>query len=113
MKRWAAELRLFYDFVHKSFPAHISKERGAGMILKRKWAGNILVLVLALRFGSIGWGARANQTKTKSGKAVTVTGCLQKDEEAGYYSITSEDRQRHGPRSEAVRLSKHARHTVN
>src|SRR5258708_24451084 len=112
MKRWSAELRLFYDFVHKSFPAHISKERGAGMILKRKWAGNILVLVLALSFGSIGWAAQENQTKTKSGKAVTVTGCLQKGEEAGEYSITGEDRKRYGLRSKAFDLSKHLRHKV-
>jgi len=112
MKRWSAELRLFYDFVHKSFPAHIPKERGAGMILKSKWVGNILVLVLALSFGSIGWAAQENQTKTKSGKAVTVTGCLQKGEEAGEYSITDEDGKRYGLRSKAVDLSKHLGHKV-
>src|SRR5260370_35628980 len=107
MKRWSAELRLFYDFVHKSFPAHISKERGAGMILKRKWAGNILVLVLALSFGSIGWAAQENQTKTKSGEAETVTACLQKGEEAGEYSIKDEDGQRYGSRRQTGAPSKH------
>src|SRR6266478_8235561 len=112
MKRWSAELRLFYDFVHKSFPAHISKERGAGMILKSKWVGNILVLVLALSFGSIGWAAQENQTKTKSGKAVTVTGCLQKGDEAGEYLITSDDGKRYGLHSKAVDLSKHLGHQV-
>ena len=82
------------------------------MILKSKWVGNILVLVLALSFGSIGWAAQENQTKTKSGKAVTVTGCLQKGEEAGEYSITDEDGKRYGLRSKAVDLSKHLGHKV-
>src|SRR5712675_1898304 len=111
MKRWSADLRL-YGLVYKIFPAHISKERGAGMILKSEWARNILVLVLALSFGSMVWAAQENQTKTKSGKAVTVTGCLQKGDEAGEYSITSEDGKRHGLRSKTVGLAKHVGHKV-
>jgi len=111
MKRWSADLRL-YGLEYKIFPAHISKERGAGMILKSEWARNILVLVLALSFGSMVWAAQENQTKTKSGKAVTVTGCLQKGDEAGEYSITSEDGKRYGLRSKAVDLSKHLGHKV-
>ncbi len=82
------------------------------MILKSKWARNILVLVLALSFGSMIWAAQENQTKTKSGKAVTVTGCLQKGDEAGEYSITSEDGKRYGLHSKAVDLSKHLGHQV-
>ena len=82
------------------------------MILKSEWARNILVLVLALSFGSMVWAAQENQTKTKSGKAVTVTGCLQKGEEAGEYSITDEDGKRYGLRSKAVDLSKHLGHKV-
>src|SRR5260370_6496612 len=82
------------------------------MIMKRNWAGNILVLSLALSFVSVGWAAQENQTKTKRGKAVTVTGCLQKGEEAGEYSITDEDGKRYGLRSKAVDLSKHLGHKV-
>lgn len=82
------------------------------MILKSEWARNILVLVLALSFGSMVWAAQENQTKTKSGKAVTVTGCLQKGDEAGEYSITSEDGKRYGLRSKTVDLSKHLGHKV-
>src|SRR6266446_6508260 len=82
------------------------------MILKSEWARNILVLVLALSFGSMVWAAQENQTKTKSGKAVTVTGCLQKGDEAGEYSITSEDGKRYGLHSKAVDLSKHLGHQV-
>ena len=82
------------------------------MILKSEWARNILVLVLALSFGSMIWAAQENQTKTKSGKAVTVTGCLQKGDEAGEYSITGEDGKRYGVRSKSVDLSKHLGHKV-
>src|SRR5467141_1424359 len=82
------------------------------MILKTEWARNVLVLALALSFGSMVWAAQENQTKTKSGKAVTVTGCLQKGEETGEYSITSEDGKRYGLRSKAVDLSKHLGHKV-
>ena len=82
------------------------------MILKTEWARNVLVLALALSFGSMVWATQENQTKTKSGKAVTVTGCLQKGDEAGEYSITSEDGKRYGLHSKAVDLSKHLGHQV-
>jgi hypothetical protein len=62
------------------------------------------------------WGsaslARATQEKTTNGNAVSVTGCLQKGDEAGEYSITSEDGKRYGLRSKTVGLAKHAGHKV-
>jgi len=79
------------------------------MKLKTRWASHILVLVLALSFGSL---AGATQEKTTSGKGVTVTGCLKKGDEAGEYSITSEDGKRYGLRSKTIGLAKHVGHKV-
>jgi len=55
--------------------------------------------------------AQENQSKA-TGKETTVTGCLQKGDEAGEYSITSEDGKRYGLRSKTVSLSKHVGHKV-
>ena len=42
----------------------------------------------------------------------TVTGCLQKGDEAGEYSITGQDGKTYGLRSKSVNLSKHLGHKV-
>ena len=73
---------------------------------------NILIMTVALSLGSIALTAQENQTKAKSGKSVTVTGCLQKGDEAGEYAITGDDGKRYGLRSKSVDLSKHLGHTV-
>jgi hypothetical protein len=70
----------------------------------------VLTFVLALSLGSVALAAQENQTTKR--KAVTVTGCLQKGNEAGEYSITSEDGKRYGLHSKAVDLSKHVGHKV-
>ena len=82
------------------------------MKVENPWVRNVLVLVLALSFGSIALIAQESQTKTKSGKSMTVTGCLQKGDEAGEYSISGEDGKRYGLRSKSVDLSKHMGHKV-
>src|SRR5437773_11912658 len=51
------------------------------------------------------------QEKSASGKK-TVTGCLQKGEEADEFSLTGEDGKSYGVRSSAVDLSKHLGHKV-
>lgn len=51
------------------------------------------------------------QEKSMTGKQ-SVTGCLQKGDEAGEYSITGEDGKTYGLRSTAVDLSKHVGHKV-
>src|SRR5712671_167694 len=83
---------------------------GGSMKTKTRWASYILALVLALSFGSL---TLAGQEKTTGAKAVTVTGYLQKGDEAGEYSITSEDGKRYGLRSKAVALAKHSGHKVS
>lgn len=74
--------------------------------------GGVLVLILALSLSTILSAAQENQTKPKKGKSVTVTGCLQKGDEAGEYSILAKDGKRYGLRSKKVDLSKHVGHTV-
>ena len=51
------------------------------------------------------------QTKA-AGEKTTVTGCLQKGDEAKEYSIMGEDGKMYGLRSSAVDLSKHLGHKV-
>jgi hypothetical protein len=51
------------------------------------------------------------QEKSTSSKT-TVTGCLQKGDEAGEYSITGEDGKMYGLRSKTVKLSEHIGHKV-
>jgi hypothetical protein len=51
------------------------------------------------------------QQKSASGKT-TVTGCLQKGDESGEYSITGQDGKTYGLRSKAVNLSEHLGHKV-
>jgi len=82
------------------------------MRLPTTWAKYVLACVLALGLGSLAWAAQENQTKTKGGNSVTVTGCLQKGDETGEYSITGEDGKRYGLRSKSVDLSKHLGHQV-
>lgn len=82
------------------------------MRLSTTWVKYVLVCVLALGLGSLAWTAQEAQTKTKGGKSVTVTGCLQKGDQSGEYSITGEDGKRYGLRSKSVDLSKHVGHNV-
>jgi hypothetical protein len=47
-----------------------------------------------------------------SGAKTTVTGCLQKGDEANEFSITGEDGKTYGLRSSSVDLAKHLNHKV-
>ena len=51
------------------------------------------------------------QEKSSTGKT-TVTGCLQKGDEPGEYSIKADDGKTYGLRSKTVSLSKHLGHKV-
>ena len=83
------------------------------MKVKNPWVRNVLILVLASSLSAIALTAQENQTKGKAGgNSVSVTGCLQKGDEAGEYSITGEDGKRYGLRSKSVDLSKHLGHKV-
>jgi hypothetical protein len=70
------------------------------------------VLVVLLGLGSIALTAHGKHTKEKGGDSVTVTGCLQKGDKFGEYSITGEDGRRYSLRSRTVELFKHVGHKV-
>jgi hypothetical protein len=77
------------------------------------WGKYVIASILALGLGSLAWTTQESQTKTKSGKNMSITGCLQKGDEAGEYSITAQDGKRYGlhPGS-GVDLAKHMGHKV-
>ena len=54
----------------------------------------------------------AAYSQEKSTSKTTVTGCLQKGDEPGEYSITDADGKTYGLRSKTVSLSKHLGHKV-
>lgn len=80
------------------------------MKIRNVWTGSILFVILTL--GSIASTAYGLHDKTTGASSVSVTGCLQKGDEAGEYSITGKDGKRYGLRSKTVDLSKHLGHTV-
>lgn len=54
----------------------------------------------------------ASTQEKSAGSKTTVTGCLQRGDEAGEYSITGEDGKTYGLRSKTVKLSQHLGHKV-
>ena len=54
----------------------------------------------------------ASAQEKSAGSKTTVTGCLQKGDEAGEYSITGEDGKTYELRSKIVKLSQHLGHKV-
>ena len=84
------------------------------MNARNTWTKYVLACVLALGLGSLAWTAQENDTKMKGGKSMTVTGCLQKGDEAGEYTVMNEDGKRYGlHESSGVDLSKHVGHKVS
>lgn len=70
-----------------------------------------LLIAFAMAFGLYIIPTGSAQEKTTASKT-TVTGCLQKGDEAGEYSITGEDGKTYGLRSKSVDLAKHLGHKV-
>lgn len=56
--------------------------------------------------------AQAAAQSESTGNSVSVTGCLQKGDEAGEFSITGEDGKKYDLRSTSVKLSRHVSHKV-
>ena len=69
------------------------------------------LIAFALAVGVYVAATTSAQEKSAGGKT-TVTGCLQKGDEPGEYSITGEDGKTYGLRSKAVNLSQHLGHKV-
>jgi hypothetical protein len=71
------------------------------------------VLVSAVICVVVALSATAGFAQTKAGdQKTTVTGCLQKGDEANEFAITGEDGKTYQLRNSAVDLSKHAGHKV-
>jgi len=70
-----------------------------------------VLLAFAIALGVYVTPNASAQEKSASGKT-TVTGCLQKGDEAGEYSITGEDGKMYGLHSKSVKLSEHVGHKV-
>lgn len=80
-------------------------------ITSKIWLHTLGVLIV---LGLCSFQAQA-QEKAKTAKAgsnVTVTGCLQKGDEAGEFSITGADGKTYGLRSKSVKLDDHLGHKV-
>lgn len=73
----------------------------------RALASIIVCLVVAFAAANVGFA----QTKA-GGQKATVTGCLQKGDEANEFVITAEDGKTYQLRNSAVDLSKHVAHRV-
>lgn len=58
------------------------------------------------------WAQDTPQKSQMSGHNMTVTGCLQKGDETGEYTIMSEDGKTYDVRSTSVNLSNHINHKV-
>ena len=71
-----------------------------------------LFALLVFGFALSAYIALSASAQEKSAGKTTVTGCLQKGDEAGEYSITGEDGKTYGLRSKAVNLSQHLGHKV-
>jgi hypothetical protein len=69
------------------------------------------LLVFASTLGAY-VGPSASAQEKMAGSETRVTGCLQKGDEAGEYSITGEDGKTCGLRSTRVKLSQHLGHKV-
>jgi hypothetical protein len=70
-----------------------------------------ILIAFALAVGVYVSPTASAQEKSATGKT-SVTGCLQKGDEPGEYSITGENGKTYGLRSKAVNLSQHLGHKV-
>src|SRR6202795_379258 len=72
-----------------------------------------LIPILCLSLCPVALIAQTAAPEKKAEKSQTVTGCLQKGDEAGEFSITGEDGKTWGLRSTSVKLDEHLGHKVN
>ena len=71
-----------------------------------------LIPILCLSLCSVALIAQTAAPEKKAEKSQTVTGCLQKGDEAGEFSIKGEDGKTWGLRSTSVKLDQHIGHQV-
>jgi len=70
------------------------------------------VMALFMFAGAAGLATAQDTTKTTNKKARTLTGCLQKGEDANEYHLTAKDGATWEIKSDSVKLDDHIGHTV-
>lgn len=70
-----------------------------------------LMLICLFAFCIVTFAANAQKSTKKTGN-ITVTGCLQKGDEADEFSLTGDDGKPYDLRSSSVKLSEHVGHKV-
>lgn len=79
-------------------------------IMKRPF---LIIFAACVAFTVCAFAPPANaQKEGKKASTTTVTGCLQKGEKAGEFSITGDDGKIYGLRSSSVKLADHVGHKV-
>jgi hypothetical protein len=76
-----------------------------------KFSRIVFFLVLALAW-SLGSSFTTAQEKDSKAKAITITGCLQKGDEANEFAITGKDGKKYELTSTKVALKEHVGHQV-
>jgi hypothetical protein len=71
-----------------------------------------LLLALCVAFAVVATARAAAQQAEKKGSSKTVTGCLQKSDEADEFRLTATDGKTYDLRSSSVKLSDHVGHQV-
>jgi hypothetical protein len=70
-----------------------------------------LMLIFFFAICVLAFSASAQKSGKKGGNT-TVTGCLQKGDEAGEFSLTGDDGKVYGLRSSSVKLAEHVGHKI-
>jgi hypothetical protein len=81
------------------------------LIMEARASKLVYVLVAVLAVGASFFVVQARQNQAKA-KTVTITGCLQKGDEANEFAITGEDGKKYELTSKQVALKDHVGHKV-
>jgi len=95
--------------VLRDLPRFVSQLRRYDMSVKSSRVMYFLVLTLAWTLGSSFTSAQEKESKAKT---ITITGCLQKGDEANEFAITGEDGKKYELTSAKVALKEHVGHQV-
>src|SRR5437879_5177610 len=106
-------LRLL-DFVHpQAAVIFLNKKGDAPMLPKLNKLSILTIAAVGILTLAVCATSQEKATKMgKMGKNTSVTGCLQKGDEAGEFNLTAEDGKTYGVRSNSVKLADHVGHKV-
>jgi hypothetical protein len=99
-------------FSQPAIRSQLSTPQEGGMFDKLKRMSFLFAPFLALSLCSFAAQYETKPQKETKGKTVSVTGCLQKGDKEGEFSITSSEGRKYGLQSTGVNLAEHVGHTV-